>query len=134
MQIVWEQILTNFDRQRHQVFAAGTTVTFLARSIMYDPGDGANPTEMVEFLVSDQGVGIPEEHLPKIFHKFSRLDNPLVSSNGRNRSRASYITRSLALALDGDITVASGAGGSTFTVRLPAATYEKQAQRGRDLA
>jgi len=128
-----EQILTNLIDNAIKYSQAGTTVTFLARSIMYDPGDGANPTEMVEFLVSDQGVGIPEEHLPKIFHKFSRLDNPLVRQT-EGTGLGLYITRSLALALDGDITVASGAGGSTFTVRLPAATYEKQAQRGRDLA
>ena len=128
-----EQILTNLIDNAIKYSQAGTTVTFLARSIMYEPGDGGNPTEMVEFLVSDQGVGIPEEHLPKIFHKFSRLDNPLVRQT-EGTGLGLYITRSLALALDGDITVASGAGGSTFTVRLPAATYEKQAQRGRDLA
>ena len=128
-----EQILTNLIDNAIKYSQAGTTVTFLARSIMYDPGDGATPTEMVEFLVSDQGVGIPEEHLPKIFHKFSRLDNPLVRQT-EGTGLGLYITRSLALALDGDITVASGPGGSTFTVRLPAATYEKQAQRGRDLA
>lgn len=128
-----EQILTNLIDNAIKYSPANTTVTFVARTIMHQSGDGVNATEMVEFLVSDQGVGIPEEHLPKIFHKFSRLDNPLVRQT-EGTGLGLYITRSLALALGGDITVASGPGGSTFTVRLPAATYEKQAQRGRDLA
>lgn len=128
-----EQILTNLIDNAIKYSPANTTVTFVARTIMHQSGDGVNATEMVEFLVSDQGVGIPEEHLPKIFHKFSRLDNPLVRQT-EGTGLGLYITRSLALALGGDITVASGSGGSTFTVRLPAATYEKQAQRGRDLA
>jgi two-component system phosphate regulon sensor histidine kinase PhoR len=128
-----EQILTNLIDNAIKYSPARTTVTLAARTVMHESNDGSNPTEMVEFLVSDQGVGIPEEHLPKIFHKFSRLDNPLVRQT-EGTGLGLYITRSLALALGGDITVTSGSGGSTFTVCLPAATYEKQAQRGRDLA
>jgi len=120
-----EQILTNLIDNAIKYSPARTTVTFVARTVVVEG------TEMVEFMVADQGVGIPEEHLPKIFHKFSRLDNPLVRQT-EGTGLGLYITRSLVLALDGDITVASQASGTTFTVRLPAATYEKQAQRGRD--
>jgi len=126
-----EQILTNLIDNAIKYSPAGKTVTFIAKTIVVESAEGGNPTEMVEFLVADQGVGIPEEHLPKIFHKFSRLDNPLVRQT-EGTGLGLYITRSLVLALDGDIQVTSGAGGTTFTVRLPAATYEKQAQRGRD--
>ncbi|HNA74110.1 MAG TPA: ATP-binding protein [Candidatus Obscuribacter sp.] len=85
---------------------------------------------MVEFSVADQGVGIPEEHLPQVFSKFGRLDNPLVRQT-EGTGLGLYITRSLVLALGGQITVESVPGGTTFTVRLPAATPEQQAARGR---
>ncbi len=125
-----EQILTNLIDNAIKYSPARTTVTFVAKTVVAK-GDNGDPTEMVEFYVADQGVGIPEEHLPKIFHKFSRLDNPLVRQT-EGTGLGLYITRSLVLALGGEITVASQASGTTFTVRLPAATYEKQAQRGRD--
>lgn len=125
-----EQILTNLIDNAIKYSPARTTVTLVARTVVVE-GENGNPTEMVEFFVADQGVGIPEEHLPKIFHKFSRLDNPLVRQT-EGTGLGLYITRSLVLALGGDITVASAASGTTFTVRLPAAGYEKQAQRGRD--
>lgn len=126
-----EQILTNLIDNAIKYSQANTTVTLVARTVVVENGDGGNPMEMVEFLVADQGVGIPEEHLPKIFHKFSRLDNPLVRQT-EGTGLGLYITRSLVLALGGDIQVTSQSSGTTFTVRLPAATYEKQAQRGRD--
>jgi signal transduction histidine kinase len=87
---------------------------------------------MVEFSVSDQGVGIPQEHLAEIFTKFSRLDNPLVRQT-EGTGLGLYITRSLVLALGGQIKVTSSSGGTTFTVQLPAASLEEQAARGRDL-
>ena len=65
------------------------------------------------------------------YSKFARLDNPLVRQT-EGTGLGLYITRSLVLALKGDIKVESEPGGTTFTVRLPATTYEKQAARGRD--
>lgn len=124
-----EQILTNLIDNAIKYSPARTTVHFVAKTVVAEGDNG--PTEMVEFVVADQGVGIPEEHLPKIFHKFSRLDNPLVRQT-EGTGLGLYITRSLVLALGGEITVASQKNGTTFTVRLPAAGYEKQAQRGRD--
>ena len=124
-----EQILTNLIDNAIKYSPARTTVHFVAKTVVAEGDNG--PTEMVEFFVADQGVGIPEEHLPKIFHKFSRLDNPLVRQT-EGTGLGLYITRSLVLALGGEITVASQKNGTTFTVRLPAAGYEKQAQRGRD--
>ncbi|MGH9549887.1 MAG: ATP-binding protein, partial [Terriglobales bacterium] len=91
---------------------------------------GAVP-EMVEFSVGDQGVGIPQEHQSEIFTKFSRLDNPLVRQT-EGTGLGLYITRSLVLALGGQIKVASSPGRTTFTVQLPAASLEEQAARGRD--
>lgn len=119
-----EQILTNLIDNAIKYSPAGTVVSVSARDLI------DQSPEMVEFSVSDQGVGIPAEHLPEIFNKFSRLDNPLVRQT-EGTGLGLYITRSLVLALGGQIKVASGANGTTFTVQLPAATLEDQAARGR---
>lgn len=118
-----EQILTNLIDNAIKYSPANTTVTIVARDINTTP-------EMVEFTVSDQGTGIPKEHLADIFSKFSRLDNPLVRQT-EGTGLGLYITRSLVLALGGQIKVDSEPGDTTFTVQLLAAGLEEQAQRGR---
>lgn len=121
-----EQILTNLIDNAIKYSMSGTTVQVTAKAIQID-----GKADMVEFAVSDQGVGISEESLPKIFSKFSRLDNPLVRQT-EGTGLGLYITRSLVLALGGEIEVTSKPGRTTFTVRLPAASLEQQAARGRD--
>ena len=123
-----EQILTNLIDNAIKYSPAGTTVTITGKSIDRNPEDRTE--EMVEVAVCDQGAGIPTEQLPEIFNKFSRLDNPLVRQT-EGTGLGLYITKSLVLALGGAITVASDKSGTTFTVRLPAATLEEQAARGR---
>ncbi len=123
-----EQILTNLVDNAIKYSPPGTAVTISARSIDRAPED--RHSEMVEFSVTDQGGGIPQEHLPEIFNKFSRLDNPLVRQT-EGTGLGLYITKSLVLALGGTIAVTSEPGSTTFTVRLPAATLEEQAARGR---
>lgn len=118
-----EQILTNLVDNAIKYSPANTTVAIVARDINTTP-------EMVEFSVSDQGTGIPKEHLADIFSKFSRLDNPLVRQT-EGTGLGLYITRSLVLALGGQIKVDSDPGNTTFTVQLLAASLEEQAQRGR---
>lgn len=123
-----EQILTNLIDNAIKYSPANTTVTVSAGTVHSDePGN----SEMIEIAVNDQGLGISEDSLPKIFSKFSRLDNPLVRQT-EGTGLGLYITRSLVLALGGDITVTSEPGNTTFTVRLPSASYEMQAARGRD--
>ena len=118
-----EQILTNLIDNAIKYSAEGTTVIISARELSASP-------ELIEFTITDQGVGIPEEHLPKIFTKFGRLDNPLIRQT-EGTGLGLYITRSLVLALGGKIEVTSKPGQTTFTVQLPTASLEKQAARGR---
>lgn len=83
--------------------------------------------DKIKIDVCDQGVGIPVEHLPNIFNKFSRIDNPLTREV-EGTGLGLYITKSLTNAMGGEISVASeGKKGSIFTVILPAATPERQA-------
>jgi two-component system phosphate regulon sensor histidine kinase PhoR len=88
----------------------------------------AEPGDVIEIRIIDQGVGISAEHLPKLFSQFSRIDNPLtreVDGTGLGL----YITKSLVLEMGGTIDVASIPGeGSTFRITFPVATPERQAQ------
>lgn len=123
-----EQILTNLIDNAIKYSPTKTMVTISACEIK-DKNDPKR--NMVQFMVSDQGVGIAEKHLPQIFTKFSRLDNPLIRQT-EGTGLGLYITRSLILSLGGHIYVNSCEGNTTFTVELPAASLEEQAARGRD--
>jgi len=66
--------------------------------------------------VTDNGLGIPEQHRDRIFRLFQRLDLGKAEGSGIGLS----ICRKLARAWGGEITVASdGEHGSTFTITLP---------------
>lgn len=75
---------------------------------------------MVAIHVSDTGVGIPEERLESVFSPFTQLGRALNSPNtGVGLGLA--ISRELARAMGGDVTVTSKVGlGSIFTLTLPA--------------
>jgi CheY-like chemotaxis protein len=72
----------------------------------------------LSFSIADSGVGIKPEDMDKLFGDFTRFDqkrNTGIEGTGLGLA----ITRSLCLAMDGDITVASEYGkGSVFTVTL----------------
>ena len=69
--------------------------------------------------ISDTGIGIKEEDLPKLFKKFERIDlahNNTVEGTGLGLS----ITQNLLRMMGGNVSVESVYGeGSTFTIRLP---------------
>jgi signal transduction histidine kinase/CheY-like chemotaxis protein/AraC-like DNA-binding protein/streptogramin lyase len=74
--------------------------------------------------ISDTGVGIPPEDLPKIFDRFYQVENQAPPSGGRGVAGGTGIglslTKELVKAMGGDISVESEVGkGTTFTVRLP---------------
>lgn len=118
-----EQILTNLIDNAIKYSPPDTTVTIEARETNGQPA-------FVEISINDEGGGIPEEHLGEIFNKFSRLDNPLVRQT-EGTGLGLYITKSLVVALGGSISVTSQPKSTTFTVKIPAATLEEQAARGR---
>jgi len=75
--------------------------------------------ERLEIVVSDNGIGIAERDLPRMFKEFQQLDS------GVNRSQEGTglglaLTRSLARLHGGDVRVKSTIGkGSRFTIDLP---------------
>lgn len=72
---------------------------------------------MLLLKVSDRGIGIPPEHLPKIFDRFYQAD---PSRTGEGTGLGLAMVKEIASAHGGSVSVASTPGeGSTFTVRLP---------------
>jgi signal transduction histidine kinase len=80
--------------------------------------------------VVDQGQGIPDEELERIFDKFHRVDDPMTMTTG-GTGVGLYIARELARAMGGEVQASSTPrGGSTFTVRLPLARQAGRATIG----
>jgi len=75
--------------------------------------------EEAVLTVADQGIGIPSEHLDRVFERFYRVDK------GRSRAKGGTglglsIVKHIVEAHGGKVSVQSRLGeGSTFTVRLP---------------
>lgn len=110
----FEQILTNLIDNAIKYSPEGEKVTVKATSVI---NNGVK--EKLKIEVTDYGIGITENDLQKIFTKFGRLDNPLTRQ-AQGTGLGLFITKSLVLALKGEISVSSSKGETTFTVILPA--------------
>ena len=85
------------------------------------PPPSPSASEWAEIAVSDTGVGIPPEALPRIFERFYRVDDARSREAG-GTGLGLCIAITIAEAHGGRIEVESVPGaGSTFTVRLPLA-------------
>ena len=79
----------------------------------------------VRFSVSDDGIGVPEAHRPRIFERFYKVDRSRARERGTDDGGPSAglglsIVRHLAEAHGGMVGVTSEEGiGSTFWVELP---------------
>jgi signal transduction histidine kinase len=88
------------------------------------PGLPVSQSSVVEFRVSDTGIGIDPEYLSRLFEKFAQADSSTTRKYGGS-GLGLVISRHLCLLMGGDIGVASVPGeGATFTVRLPAETIQ----------
>ena len=111
------QILVNLITNAHEYSPEGASIGVSARTI------GAE----VEITVSDNGPGIPEEQLERIFERFTRGDAGLTQRVG-GTGLGLAISKSLAEAHGGSIGAESTVGqGSTFRLRLPIASTSGQA-------
>ena len=97
----------------------------VSNAIKYSPEGGKVVVSVraqhdcVEVDVSDQGIGMSDETITRLFKPFSRGDEAeLRAIDGAGLGL--YLSRELAREQGGDVTVRSNSGvGSTFTLRLP---------------
>ncbi len=84
----------------------------------------ADRFDRVEIRVSDDGIGIAEEHVRRIFERFYRVDRARSREAGGTGLGLS-IVKHVVLALGGSVRVDSTPGkGSTFVVELPGGVEE----------
>lgn len=102
----------------------------VANAINYTPQNGkititvAQKGSMIETAITDTGIGIPAESLPKLFTKFYRVSGALEEGS-KGTGLGLFITKSIITMHSGEITVESERGkGSTFRFTLPIATQQ----------
>ena len=101
-------------------------LNLLANAVKFTPRDGKIGIEAapsgawLDLVVWDTGIGIAPEHQQRIFEAFYQLANKPNGNRGKGVGLGLAIARQLAVAMGGDILVASAPGcGSRFTLRLP---------------
>jgi two-component system phosphate regulon sensor histidine kinase PhoR len=103
-----EQMLTNLVDNGIKFSHQNGTVTIRHESGTHD-----------RILVTDDGDGIPAQHLERLFERFYRVDRARSREMG-GTGLGLAIVKHLALLHGGEVTVESELGkGSTFTVHLP---------------
>ena len=100
----------------------------IANAIQYSPADsrigiGVRALDgVVEIAVTDQGEGIPEEDLDRVFERFFRVDQARSRNTG-GTGLGLAIVKHAVQNHGGEVRVWSQPGrGSTFTIRLPEAS------------
>ena len=97
-------------------------VNLIANAVRYSPKGSSvwlrteREGDLAAVIVADQGKGIPIEDQSRIFEKFERVDPTEPGGSGLGL----FISRRLARAMGGDITVDSAPGqGARFVLTLP---------------
>lgn len=100
-------------------------INLMSNAINYTPSEGKVWVEVkqeenkIVLVVRDNGFGISEEELPRIFERFYRVDKARSRDSG-GTGLGLAIVKHIVEAFEGEIEVESEQGkGTTFTVKLP---------------
>lgn len=106
----FQQVMMNILENACKYSEIGKTITIITNYA---------ESERLMITVKDEGVGILQENLDKIFEKFVRLENHLTSKTQGN-GLGLYITKNLVELMGGKIKVSSEIGvGTTFYLEFP---------------
>jgi signal transduction histidine kinase/DNA-binding response OmpR family regulator len=107
----------------------------IANALKFTPAGGTvnvslrGTSDEVILQVIDTGIGIPEEHLERIFDRFYQVDGTTRRRHGGSGLGLALV-KEISETHGGSVTVESQVGqGSTFTVRLPAAEVNRKGYR-----
>ena len=129
-----EQVISDMQRLQQVI------LNLLSNAVKYTPNGGRIMLEISEqpsgisgvgcyqFVVADNGVGMPEEFLPKLYEPFERAeDAAILATQGTGLGLA--ITRNIVEMMNGEISVQSVYGeGTTFTVNVFLKLAAKEAE------
>jgi signal transduction histidine kinase/ActR/RegA family two-component response regulator len=118
------QMLANLVGNAVKFTAAGSV---RIEAAVVEPGDHL---ALLEFSVTDTGIGIPQEQQSRLFHPFSQADSSTTREYGGTGLGLSII-RSLAHLMGGSVGVTSQAGQGSrfwFTVRVGIAAADGETQ------
>ena len=119
-----DQILTNLVNNAIKYSPRGGAVRVTGR-VFYDSVHSDQP-QSVALEVSDEGMGISREHLPKIFERFYRVDNRDNREIGGTGIGLALVKALVEEGHHGKVTVDSEIGkGTTFTALLPVRRVER---------
>ena len=103
------QVLANLLANARLHTPVGSTVT-----ISLETEDG-----MVVLKVHDDGPGVAADVRPRVFERFTRADRRRTEGGGTGTGLGLSIVAAVTEAHGGGVTLESGPGSTTFTVRLP---------------
>ena len=115
------QVMINILGNAVKFTPSGGTVTFVVESIARFSGKST-----LRFIISDTGIGMSKEFLPKLFDAFSQEDSSSTNRYG-STGLGMAITRSIIELMSGTISVESEKNkGTTFTVTITLIDCERK--------
>lgn len=105
-------------------------INLVDNAIKYTPGNGkvlvgahnlsgAGGQDKVVIVVKDNGIGIPKQHIPRLFERFYRVDKAR-SRNVGGTGLGLAIVKHIVILFNGDIEVESEVGkGTVFRITIP---------------
>lgn len=120
-----KEIIVAADAERFQQIL----LNLITNAIKFTPKDGSIEVacdahdDVVRVRVKDTGVGVRLLDIDRVFEPFVQIDRHLTSATQQGVGLGLSISRELARAMHGDLTLQSTEGvGSTFTLTLPIAS------------
>jgi CheY-like chemotaxis protein len=110
------QVIHNMIINADQAMPGGGTIKIRAENVVTGPEDSLplKKGKYIRISIADQGVGIPEKHLPKIF-------DPFYTTKEKGSGLGLSTSFTIVDRHDGTIQVESNTGvGTTLTIYLPA--------------
>jgi signal transduction histidine kinase len=104
-------------------------INLVINAVKFTPNGGSvvvsceGDINTLRIRVADTGIGVPPADVERVFEPFVQIDRHLTTATQQGVGLGLSISRELARAMHGDLTLESVEGeGSTFTLTLPVAS------------